>query len=302
MLGFPEYASACRVPHPPPGWSNYDYTVLSDGSLGLVRIDRDVPGMAKHEQFSAWPETRLRLSSLRDGVESEAVETGASVWPIVNRLADGRWIVVGARCQGGDRNARIIDVDGLDACKFEVGDHAISLACTASGAVLVGYGDESTGGDLPAGAGLASFNAAGACQWTFDAEGYFISDCYALSVTGEDVWTCTYDEFPIIRVRDGGLRFWTNELRGAHAIASDGDHVILAGGYPRFEGIDSAAEDDRIALLRLEAARAVVVAELRCAVMAERDTFFCGHDGVLHVVAHDEWLRLTVKDWVRAVR
>jgi hypothetical protein len=302
MASLPDFAKATPLPEPPIGWYDYWYAVAHDGALVLVRVDRVFAGMNPREHHLAWSETRLRLSVVSGGVEDGIVEAAASRWPQVDRPSEGYWLVVAARAEPGDRNARLIDGEGREALAFEVGDNVASLISTSSGAIWVGYGDEATGGPPPAGFGIASFDLhRGECRWMFDNEYYRVLDCYALSASGDDVWACTYDEFPIIRIRDGQIRFWENDLRGADAIAAEGDYVILAGGYPAMRGIDEDATDDRIALLRLDDRRARVIAEVRVPEIIKHDAFMCGRDGVLHIVVGRQWFRLSVKDWVSAI-
>jgi len=301
MSALSDFVTAQPLPTPPAGWWNYDYSVLGDGALALIRIDRDLMGADAPGHAHWWSSVHLRLSSFHQDIESSAVVTRASRWPRVTRNSDGNWLVVGARADQGNRNARIVNADGSDALTFEMGDHVTNVLSTPSGVIWSGYGDESTGGPPPAGCGLASFTAAGECRWLFDAENYEIYDCYAVSATNEDVWTCTYDDFPIIRVRDDQIRFWRNDIRGAHAIAVDGDHVILAGGYRTFQGLSNVATDERIVLLQLGERDAAVIAEIRIPEIAERDAFLCGRDGVLHIVVGGTWIRLAVKDWLSAV-
>jgi hypothetical protein len=297
----PSFATVLPLPSPPNGWYNYGYSISHDGALSLVRVDRDFASLGRREHYLAWAETRLRLSKLREGVETDAVETGASTWPHVERLPTGSWVVAAARAKPGSRNARIVDENGLDETAFEAGDNIVSLIATTGGIIWTGYGDESTGGPPPAGHGIASFTSGGVCRWLFDSADCGIVDCYALSCNGEDVWACTYEDFPIIRVHNGQISLWKNDLRGVTAIAADGDHVILAGGYPAMLGINEDATDDRLALLRLDDRGAHLVAEMRIPEVAERDAFLRGRDGVLHIVIGASWVQIAVKDWVSAL-
>jgi hypothetical protein len=297
----PSFATILTLPPPPSGWYDYGYSISHDGALSVVRVNRDFAGLGPRERYLAWAETRLRLSSLREGVEIDAVETAASTWPQVDRLPSGGWVVVAARAHPGVRNARIVDENGLDETAFEVGDHINSLIATTGGTIWIGYGDESAFGPPPAGHGIASFTSGGVCDWLFDSDDYWIHDCYALSCHGEDVWACTYEDFPIIRVHNGQISLWKNDLPGAHAIAADGDHVILAGGFRATPGGSEDGTEDRLALLRLDDQHAHMVAEMRIPEVAERDAFLRGRDGVLHIVTGGRWVRIAVKDWVSAL-
>ncbi len=297
----PSFAIVSPLPLPPIGWHDYGYSISHDGALTLVRVDQDFSSLGRRETYVAWATTRLRLSNLREGVETDAVETAASPWPQVERLPTGHWVVAAARAQPGSHNARIVNEDGHDETAFEAGDNIVSLVATPCGIIWTGYGDESTGGPPPAGQGIASFTSGGVCCWQFDSADCWISDCYALSCNGEDVWACTYEDFPIIRVQNGQITLWTNNLRGVTAIAANGDHVILAGGYPAMDGVNEDATDDRLALLRLDDRGAHLVAEMRMPEVAERGAFLRGRDGVLHIVIGGRWVQIAVQDWVSAL-
>jgi hypothetical protein len=297
-----DFITTSLLPSPPTGWYEYDHAVLNDGSLGLVRVDRDFSGLTEREANLAWPTSRLRLSSLQRGVECEAVAvTPASSWPKVDRLPDGRWLVVAARAIPGEHNASIFNLNGVRTHSFEVGDNVWHLACTSGGVIWIGYGDESAGqAPPPAGSGLASFDSEGACRWKFDLENYEIQACDAMSTTGEQVWACTDMDFPILRVEDGKIRVLENGIAGAYAIAAEDDYAILAGGYPSHTEA-ALTTSDRVVLLRLDAQRATPLAELRLSAISAEGAFCCGRDGVLHAVANGQWLRLPIRDWVAAL-
>jgi len=83
------------------GWFDYGYAVLMDGALALVRTDHDV-----HAEYTLWRaqskrgrtpaklwDGRIRLSIFDGSVESEAIEVPLGFAPLVDRLADGHWLV-----------------------------------------------------------------------------------------------------------------------------------------------------------------------------------------------------------------
>ena len=45
-----------------------------------------------------------------------------------------------------------------------------------------------------------------------------IDDCYALNVTGKPPGSCYYSDFPVVRVEDGKVTAWRNDL--AHGARS----------------------------------------------------------------------------------
>lgn len=170
-----------------------------------------------------------------------------------------------------------------------MGDGLEHVICTAKGATWVGYFDESERA-----ARLLALDAHGDRTWALTGEPYVL-DCYALSVTGETAWACTYPDFPILRIENGKLSSWANvEIAGARAIVAKGDHVILAGGYE--------PDKSRVALLKLGARTAQLVASIEWPAIAEPSAFVGGRDGVLHVVVGGRWRQLAIYDWLEVLR
>src|SRR5258708_25693956 len=99
------------LPAPPAGWFDYGYAVLWDGDLALVRCSRDI-----RAEYGRWqdektglmhaPPTvegeRLRLSTFDGSLETGAIEVPSGLWPKVDRLADGRWLVASAQANPGN--------------------------------------------------------------------------------------------------------------------------------------------------------------------------------------------------------
>jgi hypothetical protein len=52
-----------------------------------------------------------------------------------------------------------------------------------------------------------------------------------MTLSGTDLWTCFYMDFPIARISGGKPMFWSNSVSGAKAIAVKDDIVMLGGGY-----------------------------------------------------------------------
>jgi hypothetical protein len=97
-----------------------------------------------------------------------------------------------------------------------------------------GWGDRD--GPAPMGRhGLVRFSPGLQAEWSFpsnvDQPWGAISDCYALNVDKDTVWTCYYTDFPIVRIRDGALTAWRNGVTGARALAVAGSQVALLGGH-----------------------------------------------------------------------
>ncbi|QUD88948.1 hypothetical protein [Phenylobacterium montanum] len=278
--------TSIELPDPPQGWFECRHALLSDGSLALIRVNRD---FGRDRGSFNWRTSRLRLSSFSYGVESPAIEVDGCIWPNVCRLSDGSWLVAAARAREGEANARLFDQFGAALGAFAMGDGLEHVICTAKGATWVGYFDESERA-----ARLLALDAHGDRTWALTGEPYVL-DCYALSVTGETAWACTYPDFPILRIENGKLSSWANvEIAGARAIVAKGDHVILAGGYE--------PDKSRVALLKLGARTAQLVASIEWPAIAEPSAFVGGRDGVLHVVVGGRWRQLAIYDWLEVLR
>jgi len=284
------------LPAPPPGWHDYDYEVLDDGRLVLVRVNIDVASVSPHDRARVWPKARLRLSCFDGVTESDVLELAAVPWPKVDKLPDGRWLVVASRCAWNQRNVSIFNPDGSRAENFAVGDGVGPIVCLPDGRLWVGYIDQGVFGDPrrkhPASSGLAAFDINGACVGRFVHQEYAICDCYALGATGTVVWACTYTDFPIIRIDGDGIRLWDNSIDGAFAIAANDTHVILAGGYH--------PDANRLVLLRLEGRNAVPVDEFRLAT-DDGKIAWAGRNGIMHATVGREWLQIRIDDWLATV-
>ena len=293
------------LPEPSTGWFDYGYAVLMDGTLALVRTDLDVHAeytrwRAQSKRYNRRPKLwngRTRLSIFDGSVESEAIEVPLGFAPVVDRLADGRWLVAASRAAEGETNARLYGSDGTPAGAFAMGDGIEHIRCAADGTIWVGYFDEgvfggpNTDGSWPvSSSGIARFAPDGTVLWTFNTEeraDLSIADCYALTLNENTPWSCFYTDFPIVRVRSGTVRHWRNGIRGSKALATDGQHVLLAGGYG-----DQAR---RIALLRLDDERALPLGDVPFQPPANSAAgLLQGHGAILHIVGHGRWRRLNL--------
>ncbi|MFC7280202.1 hypothetical protein ACFQS1_40130 [Paractinoplanes rhizophilus] len=164
----------------------------------------------------------------------------------VQPLPNGRFLVVAARCrwrpEGPDRNALVYGTDGAVAAQYTFGDGIEGVHTTPSGHAWVGYFDEGVFGNYgwggpgpePVGScGLARFDPSGEVDWRFPPDDVAsIDDCYALNVVGETVWACYYSDFPVVKIDNGRVTAWRNDLaHGAKSIIVDDRRVGLAGGY-----------------------------------------------------------------------
>lgn len=265
------------LPEPPEGWFDYKYAVLMDGSLGLLRTNTDFHAAYAHwrAEFSrgnynvsrpVLRNERVRLSTFDGIAESQAIEVPSGFAPVLDRMADGRWLVASARSEQNDLNCRVFTPEGEAAGSFRMGDGIAHVRCAPDGTTWVGYFDEGIFPDLNddgtlsiSESGLVQFAADGTVLWSYidaeDAKGR-IDDCDALTLSGNAAWTCFYSDFPIVRIEDGRVQWWSNSvIAGASALAVDDEHVVLAGGY--------GEESERIALIHLKDWRAAFLGEMK---------------------------------------
>jgi hypothetical protein len=245
---------------------------------------------------------RVRLSTFDGTMESKAIEVPVEFVPVFSRLADGRWLVAEAWDEG-EKNTRLYTPDGAPDGAFSMGEGILYIRCAPDATIWVGYFDEGVfagpndGGTWPiSSSGIAQFSPDGNVLWEFNSEAcpnLSIADCYALTLDGDTPWSCPYADFPIVRVERGRIRYWENVVTGASALAIDGDHVLLAGGYG-----DNA---NRIALLRLGANQAEPLGELHVPLLSRGAAGLVQGNGMtLHIVAEGRWTRLDVSR-VRAI-
>ena len=302
------FGTSVPLPTPPSGWFDCDYAVLRDGTLGLLRTRTDM-----HAEFAAWLSSAsgrgesgapprlngpVRLSAFEEGGERDAIEVPRGGH--VDRLVDERWLVVSARATAGENNAHVYTAGGAVAGTFALGDGIEHVRCAPDGTIWVGYFDEGVfagsnkDGSWPvSSAGVARFSSDGSELWRFGTkengfavDGVGVADCYALTLADDTAWFCSYTDFPIVRVEHGTVRHWRNDVSGAKALAVDGDHVVLAGGY--------GDEAGRIALLRLGDEDAEQIGTTSIQVDRTRAHLLVGRGATLHVVGGGTWTRLDV--------
>ena len=245
---------------------------------------------------SADPREAVTLHGLPEGVVA------------AQPLPDGRVLVVGARAEwresGPQRNAVVCAPDGSVERSACLGDGIEHVQVAADGAIWVGYFDEGVYGNLgwggsgpePIGApGIVRFSSALDIAWRYPVDDLEpIDDCYALNVSGEDVWACCYAGFDVVRIRDGAVRSWTNELEGARAIVATGDEVALFGGYDK--------DRDRLVVgnLDLDDDELEVVGTGRLTMPNGRrlpqDAVVVGRGEEIHVLVGLEWFTWSVAD------
>lgn len=165
--------------------------------------------------------------------------------PHVDALADGSFLVVGARCRwtetGPELNALAIDQNGWIFRRGCLGDGIEHLQVAGDGTIWAGYFDEGVFGNMgwggpgpaPLGAGgIAAWSPGFEKTWELDPGEGLVADCYALNVGPGEVLACPYTDFPIVRIQDRQARITpTSGVSGPAGIIARGDQVGLIGTY-----------------------------------------------------------------------
>jgi hypothetical protein len=156
-------------------------------------------------------------------------------FPHLAALPDGGFLVADSRSREGDEQVRVFDALGRPSWTFRVGDAVEHLLTDAAGDLWVGYFDEGVYGDDPLSApGLRHWRSTGESVWSYQpvAGADWISDCYALNVSGHTAWACTYTGFPLLEIGAGhAIRVRKNPVQGVKGLAVHGDRAVLFGGY-----------------------------------------------------------------------
>jgi hypothetical protein len=229
----------------------------------------------------------------------------------VQPMPGGRFLVAGARCrwrtEGPDRNAVLYDADGQVLSEHVLGDGIAHVLATSTGQVWAGYFDEGIYGNYgwglgdgpePVGAyGIVRFSPDLEPAWhypTYTEVGPWdaISDCYALNVDDRSAWACYDSDFPVVRIRDGAVTGWHNNIKGVSALAVAGSRVALFGGY--------GPDHDRLAVTELDAEHARLSGEYRVVLPGGEPlvpgTQVIGRGSRLHFLTGSNWYQLDVGD------
>lgn len=295
-------ATTIPLPAPPGGWFAYRYCLLSDGKLAVIWADRDINAEYRawysEAQANPWQpgpdfsRCKAQLAVISDTGVTPPIPLPAAWYTQIDRFPDGRWLVVTPRTEGDQDNAIILDEQGSSLAAFCLGDGIQHVRCAGDGTIWVGYFDEGVIDDNVGAGGLVQFSADGRQLWAYNAAEppmkESVDDCYALSIVGTDIWTCFHYSFAIVRLRDGQEAHWFNDdVYGAEALAVDGRHVALAGGY--------GANKPRLNLLRLGDQTAHLIGSVPCPHIEKAD-LVAGLGATIHVVKDGTWSRFTVSE------
>lgn len=310
MIEVSSLGDVASLPPAPPGWFDYRYCALADGNLALIRTRTDIQKEYRRRGEAApneglnvfqpdlW-QGEIRLSIFDGRSETDVTFVPPRQFPIVDKMVDGRWLIVSSRAASCEKNATIIGIDGKENIVFRVGDGVQTVLSAPDGSIWVGYFDEGVfaspeedGTAAISGGGIVRFDANGHRLWSLNDDGHSlpnVDDVYAMTTSGNALWACYYSDFPIVRVADGNATVWTNTITGAGAIAVDNDLVLLAGGY--------GADVSRIAVLQVGAGVAKQMGSLRYARSASQGVrLMQGRGHVLHLVTNGTWARVSVSD------
>ena len=242
----------------------------------------------------------------RPGRDAIVLHEPPPAYPTLQSLPDGRLVVVGSRaeCRDGvaENNAYVYGTDGSLERMGCLGDGIEHVQTSADGSIWVGYFDEGVYGNdgwgspgpEPVGSpGIVRFTPGLEVAWEYPLhESATIDDCYALNVVGDEVWACCYSDFDVIRIRDGLIRSWSNEVEGARAIAISGDSVALFGGYGK--------DHDRLVIGSLDEDELTVDVTGRLTMPNGRrlpqDAVVVGRGDELHVLVGLEWFTWSLAD------
>lgn len=224
------------------------WTAAADSGALQERVDRgpDLPMFARTRPTRppAAAVTRHTATGAVDTVHRLAEVTVS--FPLVQPLPDGGFVLVGARAawrpEGAEHNAIRYTSAGDVHATGCIGDGISQLQTDARGRLWAGYYDEGVYGNFGWGgpSGPTPLGAPGIVAWSteftieraFESEDAIVDDCYTLNVAADEVWACTYSDFPIIRMTEAAsIVTPTSGLQGPRGIITDGERVALLGAY-----------------------------------------------------------------------
>lgn len=223
----------------------------------------------------------------------------------VQPLPGGSILLAGYRCYwrpgGADRNAVVYDADGSVVAEEVLGDGIACVLADTAGHVWAGYTDEGIHGNYGWGNqdSAEPLGSRGLVRWAPDLRSRwrhpgmesgsgFVDDCYALNVDGTTAWACCDADFPIVRVLDGDISGWRNDVRPAAALAVDGTSAALLG------------RGGRLTAGQLIAGRFRPAGEYR--IVLPNGSPLPGHAQIigrgptLHFLTDDYWYQLDIRD------
>ncbi len=290
MSDFPE-PIAIQLPDLPNGWHFLSCTVLRENRLALLGTNIDVIAGFKQQRQGYLANAQAKIwvfdgINLDDGPEFNLLDP----FPIIDQFSDGRWLLSYCRSDGKART-RILDMNGVELQCIELGDGIQHLKIDDEHRIWVGWFDEGVFGNdnwdypglkwPPSSTGIAAFNVEG--DLVKHASLPSIADCYALNVFDNEVWSCTYTDFPIWQMNDLEEKVWNSELSGISALAVLHPYVLTAGGYRE--------NTNRISLVKLTGNKAKEKDKWQTALISEKSEIqlLDGRANFLHLVTGNNW-------------
>jgi hypothetical protein len=275
----------------------------------LVKDNSAVRLFARTEQpgWASFPktETEGEYSAIfsiygADGAEEFQLPSLRATFPQIQVFPNGEMLVVAPRCRRFsdgtyELNATVYDSSGALRREFLLGDGIEHVQIDRKGNIWVGYFDEGVYGNFgwshpngPVGStGLTCFDENGVKLWGFQPPAGFdvISDCYALNVSKDGVWTYYYTDFPLVRIDSGwNVRAWKTQTTGGREFAIHAEKVLFFGGYGEHR--------NECKLLRLGDETAELLGEVKLLLPSDVDlakAVVIGRDNKLHVFYSDDW-------------
>ena len=300
------------MPPLPDGWHILRFAVLAGSRLAVIGANADIHGAWRSDFNQTTVGAALRATakatarvwilggddlSLTESIEFPLLQQ----FPLVDQFPDGRWVVANARSEG-QGNARILGASGEEERRFELGDGIEHIKIDNQSRIWIGWFDEGVFGNEgwrmpdrrwpPSVHGMAAFDDRGALL--MHARSKSVADCYALNVSGNTAWACTYTDFPIWRINNDEERTWPTYISGTRALAVSYPYVLAAGGYQE--------NANRVVLLRLNGQSAKAAGEWRLPFgvgYPDNVSLVDGRDGELHVVHDQQWHRWHIRTFIK---
>ncbi len=156
-------------------------------------------------------------------------------FPEFDLFPDGRILLAAGWCANDDLNGLIFNSETREKTKFHAGDGIETICIDDASRIFISYFDEGIFGDGPGMGGITCFNDEGGIIWQFnstDRKDAYISDCYAMNVTGFDAYIYYYTDFELAKI---GPKFetaiWKTDISGCHCFAISDDALLFSSQY-----------------------------------------------------------------------
>jgi len=308
MISLPTPVSIA-LPPLPKGYYSLSFQVLSDDRLGIVATDFDYWRALRFAEKQGDDEALLGLLD----------EAKATIWTFdgktlmkciqfpllypflkIDQFPNGDWLVAETRTLKVE-NTRIFKSDSREIGRIMLGDGIEHIKIDELNRIWVGWFDEGVFGNdnwdfvgqewPPSSTGIAAFDIQGRLLKTTTL--MIVDDCYALNVFGDEVWSCTYSDFPVWNMNAIRERVWRTKLSGTEAIAVDYPFILAAGGYE--------ADFNRLILLKLDDNETQQIGAWHMPQMPNNRReveLLDGRGNTIHMLCHGIWYRWRVEQFL----